>query len=52
MKNKIDILVDMLRNAIQTGDGGTGCQYNINNNILLVIEEINKILKTCERDLR
>lgn len=52
MKNRIDILIDKLRNAIQTGDGSPDSQHNINDNLLSVIEEINKILRTCERDLR
>lgn len=52
MKNRIDILIDRLRDAIQTGDGSPDCQHNINDKLLSVIEEINKILKTCERDFR
>ena len=52
MKNRIDILIDLLRDTIQTGDGSPDCQHNINEKLLLVIEEINKILQTCERDLR
>ena len=51
MKNRIDILIDLLRDTIQTGDGSPACQRIIDDKILLVIEEINKILKTCERDL-
>jgi len=52
MKNRIDILIDRLRDAIQTGDGSSDCQHRINAEILIIIEEINKILRTCERDLR
>ena len=52
MKNRIDVLIGMLRDSIQTGDGSLDCQNNINDKMLSVIEEINKILRTCERDLR
>jgi uncharacterized FlaG/YvyC family protein len=37
---------------MQTSDNTPGNQHNVNEKLLLVIEEINKILKTCERDLR
>lgn len=52
MKNRIDLLIDQLRDAIQTGDGSPDSQNKINDKLLSVIEEINKILRTCERDLR
>jgi hypothetical protein len=52
MKNRIDVLIDKLRDAIQTGDGSPDSQRNINHDLLWAIEEINKILRTCERDLR
>jgi len=40
MKNRIDILIDELRDSILTGDGSPNCQNDTNNKILLVIEEI------------
>ena len=52
MKNRIDVLINLLRESIMTGDGSQNCQQNINIQMLLTIEEINKILQTCERDLR
>ena len=52
MKNRIDVLIDRARDAIQTGDGSPDCQHIINKEILIVLEEINKILRTCERDFR
>ena len=45
MKNRIDVLIDRTRDAILTGDGSPDCQHIINKEILIVLEEINKILK-------
>jgi len=52
MKNRIDELINTLQDFIQTGDGSPNSQYNINDKILSVIKEINKVLRTRERDLR
>jgi len=52
MKNRIDTLIDRTRDAILTNDGSPDTQQIINKEILIVLEEINKILRTCERDLR
>jgi len=43
MKNRIDVLIGMLRDSIQTGDGSLDCQNNINDKIQeaeLVFENI------------
>ena len=52
MKNRIDDLIERLNDVIQTGDGSPDSQDRINAALLLAIQEINSILKTCERDLR
>jgi hypothetical protein len=50
MKNRIDVLIELLHDKIQLSDGSN--QADINADILLILKEISKILKTCERDLR
>ena len=52
MKNRIDTLIDRTRDAILANNGSPDTQQIINKEILIVLEEINKILRTCERDLR
>jgi len=52
MKNRIDTLIDDVRGAIKTGDGSPDSQNYINERVLCALEEISKILRTCEQDLR
>lgn len=52
MKNYIDILIKELEDAIQAGDGSLFSQHGINARLLLIVKEINGILKTCQRDIR
>ena len=49
MRNKIDTLIEQLRNTMHPKNTGPVCQQDINDKTLAVIEEINKILRTCER---